>query len=61
MLAATRSSSGTGGGQPLGFMNSAALITQAIEATQTIANTELPRAEHGEDAVPRARRRSGAT
>ena len=31
--------SGTGAGQPLGFMNSGGLITVAIEGTQTIANT----------------------
>jgi HK97 family phage major capsid protein len=30
---------GTGAGQPQGFMNSGALVSQAIEATQTIANT----------------------
>lgn len=30
---------GTGGGQPLGFLNSGAVALQAIEATQTIANT----------------------
>lgn len=30
---------GTGAGQPLGILNSPALVTQAIEATQTIANT----------------------
>jgi HK97 family phage major capsid protein len=30
---------GTGAGQPQGFMNSGALVTQAIEATQTIANS----------------------
>ncbi len=30
---------GTGAGQPLGFMNTGALITVAIEATQSIANT----------------------
>jgi HK97 family phage major capsid protein len=30
---------GTGAGSPLGFMRSGALITQAIEGTQTIANT----------------------
>lgn len=31
---------GTGAGQPLGFMNSGALVSQAIEATQTIANSD---------------------
>ena len=31
--------SGSGVGQPLGFTNSGALVTQAIEGTQTIANT----------------------
>lgn len=31
--------SGSGAGMPLGFMASGALITQAIEGTQTIANT----------------------
>lgn len=30
---------GRGGGQPLGFMNTKAVISQAIEATQTIANS----------------------
>ena len=30
---------GTGAGQPLGIMNSGALVAQAIEATQSIANT----------------------
>lgn len=30
---------GTGAGQPLGIMKSGALVTQAIEATQTIANS----------------------
>jgi HK97 family phage major capsid protein len=31
--------SGLGGGQPLGILNSGAVVSQAIEATQTIANT----------------------
>lgn len=31
---------GTGGGQPLGILKSGALVTQAIEATQTIANSD---------------------
>jgi HK97 family phage major capsid protein len=31
--------SGTGSGQPLGLMNGGSLVTVAIEATQTIANT----------------------
>jgi HK97 family phage major capsid protein len=31
---------GSGVGQPLGFLNSAAVVSQAIEATQTIANTD---------------------
>jgi HK97 family phage major capsid protein len=31
---------GTGSGQPLGWMNSGAVVSQAIESTQTIANTD---------------------
>jgi HK97 family phage major capsid protein len=31
---------GTGAGQPQGFMNGGGLVTQAIEGTQTIANTD---------------------
>lgn len=31
---------GTGAGMPLGLLNSPALVTQAIEGTQTIANTD---------------------
>lgn len=30
---------GTGAGQPLGFLNSGAVVSQAIESTQTIANS----------------------
>jgi HK97 family phage major capsid protein len=30
---------GSGSGQPLGFLNGGAIVSQAIEATQTIANT----------------------